>query len=509
MELQTARKYIKTTEKMAEDLSEQSFDCDLLLPDYLPDIAAVLKCITQPVVQNHRLSGDRVMVEGLVKVQLMYLDEERKCVQTFETSQAFGCSFILKETDTIVCVDVNAKSGYTNCRAVSPRRVDIHGTFQVGLTVYGEQERSFLECPLESEYQTREEEVVYSSLVGCKNKVFTINETLELADTIEAHTLLRSSAVPYVTECKAIKNKAIIKGEVVIKNVYSVNEGTGQLGSAENRIPFSQIVDLEGLEEEDGCCCRATMLHYEAHPTQTPIGENKLITVAIKVNVSFYAFRKETVSVLLDLYHTEYLTKTTTLPTKFYCIGHVQNRLETISTSLETPNQDIAMFEDVWSEMESFAEQSDENGKILCIRATVCMLARDSQQCLSFYERPVEWMIPLNDSCDHTDWNIQILKTEMRSTANGYELQAIVAMESCPVFFKTISTVLEMEEEGATESRKRNNEAKDIKVYFAAKGESVWEIGKKSRVSISHICQENEVTADEILKEDTMMILVP
>ncbi len=508
MELQTVKKHIKTTEMMVEEVSEQALDCDLLLPDYLPDIAAVLKCITQPTVQNYQLSGDRVMVEGVVKVQILYLDEDRMSVHTFETLQPFGCSFILKENSHQVSVQLTAKTNYTNCRAISPRRADIHGTFTVKLLMYGEKERFFSDVPSEKAFQTREQQVIFSSLIGSKSKTFTVSETLELANTVEAHTLLRSSAVAYVSECKAIKDKAIIKGEILIKNVYALEGETGKLGSAENTIPFSQIVDLDGMEEESICFCRATVLHCEAHPAQTPVGENKLLSVSVKVNVDFGAFCEEEATVLTDVYHTDFLTKMTVSPMAFCRVCGVENRLETRCTTLDLPDKEIAVFEDVWCDIESVSEVHTEDEKGVHVQVSVCMLGRDTKNCLSFFERSVGFLLEYAEQPYQNKTNVKIYRSEWKRSGEGIELQVTFAVESCSMLVQTLPIVVNIEKDENNTATTKGMLKGCMKLYFASEGESVWEIGKKYRVPVENICEENDVSDDEILNRDTMLVLI-
>ncbi|MBQ6830725.1 MAG: DUF3794 domain-containing protein [Clostridia bacterium] len=510
MELQIAKRCIKAMEILPEEVSEESLDCDLLLPDYLPDIAAIFKCIAEPMVQHHQISGDRVMVEGTTKIQILYSDEERNNVYTFETVQAFGCSFPLKETKDDSFIKFFAQNNVVNCRAISPRRVDIHGTFSVKLIRYAEREKICLELPLEKECQTKVETVPYSRLVGGKSKSFTINETLELADSVEAHTLLRSSAVSHVTECKAIKNKAIVKGEVFLRTIYVMNGESGKIGCSENHIPFSQIVDLEGLEEDHLCFCQTAVSHCEVHPAQTTVGENKLLSVSLKINLELGAFCTENVSVLTDAYRTDCTIKNSMELMEFCAVTTAENRLESASATWELPDTEIEYPEDLWCDIESVSESLRDEGKILAIAATVSMLTRNKNHSLAFYERPIELNVPLQGLAESNQIRINVLKTAWRIQGTFCELTVTLAVEFCTSAIRKIQTVSEMEMmEKENDEGKEKKEKCCAKIYFAEKGESVWEIGKKHRIAIENVCYENNLTADDVLQNDCMIMLTP
>ena len=81
MDFKVMNKAISTNETLFDDFDERPVDCDFVLPDYCPDIAAVLKCTLKPVIQSKQLSGDRMLVDGQANIRVMYLDEARKCVR--------------------------------------------------------------------------------------------------------------------------------------------------------------------------------------------------------------------------------------------------------------------------------------------------------------------------------------------------------------------------------------------------------------------------------------------
>ena len=65
MDFKVISKAIAVCESVFDDFDERPVDCDFVLPDYCPDIAAVLKCTLEPVVQSKQLSGDRISADGL------------------------------------------------------------------------------------------------------------------------------------------------------------------------------------------------------------------------------------------------------------------------------------------------------------------------------------------------------------------------------------------------------------------------------------------------------------
>ena len=124
---------IPVCETILDTSAEQPIDLDFSLPDYCPDIQKILKCQIYPTITEQTIS-DRLDVEGEVLVKLLYLDSGKKAVRCCEYASPFSTSIALKkapENPSSVVTYLNTKVDYVNCRAVSPRKLDIHGAFSI------------------------------------------------------------------------------------------------------------------------------------------------------------------------------------------------------------------------------------------------------------------------------------------------------------------------------------------------------------------------------------------
>ena len=135
MDMKTLTTTAPSSSVLFDGFDERPVDMDFVLPDYDPDIAAVLKCQLTPLVQSQQINGDRVLVDGMATMRVMYLDEARRCVRSCEFSQPFSSSFTVANMVPGACVQVTTKTDYVNCRATSSRRLDVHGAFSVKLRV--------------------------------------------------------------------------------------------------------------------------------------------------------------------------------------------------------------------------------------------------------------------------------------------------------------------------------------------------------------------------------------
>ena len=507
MELQTIDKRIKVIQPIFDDVDERPLDCDFMLPEYLPDIASVLKCIVEPIVQSYQVSGDRVMADGTVLMRLLYLDEERRCVRVFENSQSFTATFTVKEMEGNYRVQLSPKVNYVNCRATGPRRVSIHGAFCVRLKVTGEREETVAQAVDCKDVCTKTRQISYSSPASFAEKVFTVNEVLELEQKHHAESLVRTQATPRITDCRKMEGKAVVKGEISLKTVYVADNTTGRLETSENVILFSQIIDADGLNEIQPSSCKVSMLTYEVHSVQNPNGENNLLSFLAKLSVTLQSYDSGNCTVITDAYHTAYPIRCRTRSIAPLYIS--ENRCEStvIPASVDLPDTGVCKIEDLWCDVLSVDHRKEGGHNYTDVQVLVCMLTRDNKDCLSYYERPTEFAIDQGDG--HGVWNCEVALYRCGYTlAEGcVELQLHVHCCGMVVVSEQYAVIGDMtaDEKSPYVAGEEMNGC-CMKAYFASKGESLWEIAQAQHLPLDLLYRENERCAD-VLTEDTVLLL--
>ena len=131
MEYPTESRFLRAPAAVLDTVAEQLADVDLTLPDYCPDIEKILKCTLIPKLQSKSLSGGQLRVDGSCVVNVLYVESTGKTIRCCEQSVSFSQSFSLRETPENYVVLTKTKPEYINCRALSPRRLVIHGAFSM------------------------------------------------------------------------------------------------------------------------------------------------------------------------------------------------------------------------------------------------------------------------------------------------------------------------------------------------------------------------------------------
>ncbi|MEG1993459.1 MAG: hypothetical protein RR048_00945, partial [Oscillospiraceae bacterium] len=77
MELNTVKKAVITNEGILDTSAEYPLECDIILPDYFPDISQILCCNTQTRVLNKHIQGEKLVIDCITETKIYYTCEEK------------------------------------------------------------------------------------------------------------------------------------------------------------------------------------------------------------------------------------------------------------------------------------------------------------------------------------------------------------------------------------------------------------------------------------------------
>lgn len=250
-ELKLTKDSICITETLLDTAAEQPVELDYSLPDYYPGIFRLLKTSVRPMIQQTRVSGNRLTVDGLCKVNILYIGEDGEKLQNVEQMLPFSRTLELKGESDAPVVRCSCRCYHASGRAVSPRRLDVRGGVSIRVKVTAQKEIPVITAASGNGIQLHTRTAEVCGRRRSAMKPFSVSEELEIPQSkppfgslVSSRTAVRSE------EIKIIANKVICRGEMVCHILY-LPEGGGCPETMEYTIPISQIADLPGVDEDD------------------------------------------------------------------------------------------------------------------------------------------------------------------------------------------------------------------------------------------------------------------
>lgn len=505
MSLQVIDKDIPVSVSLMDHTNEHPVDSSFVLPDYCADIAAVLKCMMVPVIQSKQVTTDRLMVDGSVVIRVLYLDEGRQCIRVCEFGQPFTSTFELPPEATDAHIRLTAKTDYVNCRATSPRRLDIHGAFTVKLSMTAPGSVPTIADLTGDGVYTRKQPIAYTVPVGGAEKTFTINEMMELGEgKPPGESIIRCEIHPILTDFKPLVNKAILKGNLAMKTLYLVDSEQGLTETVEHDIPFSQIVDVDGLNEEWEVDADLQVQSNEVGLSVNHSGDSSLLSVNVKLQADIRCYQTGTAEVVTDAYSTRCPLSIQTKPLEVFQLVGIRRDTPVFRDTFDLPTDNIREIIDIWCDVDTAPARFDPQTGNVEGRMMICMLVRDNNNEIAYYERVDNLSLPVEDSCDNMTVTLGVNRvTYNMLPSKQVQIQVeLVMRRQCYVMGsgKVVAEVFEDENAAFPEEKAA------LKIYYANRGESLWEIAKSCHTSMQAIMEENNLQSD-VLEENTMLLV--
>ncbi len=484
--------------------TECPLDADFLLPEYCADIAAVMKCLVKPVVLSRQWSGDNLLVDGQSVIRVLYLDEQRKNVRSFECVQPFSCTLKVEEGFGSVLPQVKVRVNYLNCRAVGPRRLDIHGALTVSGCTHTSKPLPVVSDIRGAGVHTRKETVFCSEWVDMAEKNFSIGEVVDIgANRPAAQNIIRTACTPLITDVRQLTDKVIVKGNVHLHTLYTVSEEEGTTAAATHQFPFSQIVDMVGMDENMVCVPQVECPQYDVQVTADPNGMGTLLAVNVKLCVRLEAARAREISVVTDAYTERFPVKNETVKLCAEPLTFSRIRDFSLKEVLELPSADVSEVIDLWCDVTSTTQRMEADHGYIDGHLQIAMLARHKDGTVAYYEHTGEFTLQTDDHCHRMTATVVLPQVDYSVVGNTVEIRMEPTVYCCG--WGCYETAAITQFEPLAEPYPAENVA--LRLCRVKKGEHVWEIAKSSHTDMHTILAENALES-EIIPRD-MMLMVP
>ncbi len=509
MDLKVLRQDVCQNKTVFNRSAEQSIDIEFVLPDYYPPVNKVLKCKTMPRITACAINGQTLTSEGTLNILLMYVSSENE-VCSYEHILNFSKSFEL-DNDYSDCIPrCHAQEEYMNCRLVNERKVELHGALGITAKVRKKHTEKVI-CDIDGGNVVVNRGIApATSLIGMAEKYLNIEEDLELGNGQPSiRYLLRYDAKAFNVDCKIISGKIVAKGEMSVMVLYCAQDNSTPQ-TLRSSIPFSQIIDIDSLNEECECECYVDIAGLEIKPRTSVTGETRNLSVCAKLRFTANATCNNDVPVIYDAFSTKYKSDITLNDMTFEKILKTVNDKFISKSNIDLNVRGINSVIDLWCEpsVNSCSLRDEEikaNGEM-----RVCMIITDKDDNPLYLERSFEFEYchPFKNGDDSIFCKAKVAVSKTSFTIlnnNCLEVTAEVAVSITVVNKIKVSLVTDAKID--EEQKKENYRDCAMIIYYASEGERVWDIARKYNSSPDEISEINSIEGESI--SDTKPLLIP
>lgn len=475
--------------------AEHTVDCDVTLPEYMPDVVRVLRCCLAPSVASQQISGDRIMTECDCTASVIYICEQGK-IHCFEQTEHFGKQLEFNG-EYQESVTVSAKTEFVNYRVGSSRKIEIHGAVTVTAAGLQKTQREIISGAEGDGMTVRAQNLNVCTLSSFAGKTFSVSETCEINSNEKIQSVLSVNHFIRTDEAKAIHGKLFVRGELIVRTVCLTEDS--DVRCFENSVAVNQIVDVPDIVEENIIQTDINATSVSVRPRLEQSGDRGLLDVEATLYIAVRAYDTRELTLVRDAYSTKYETenelRTVSINTsceRMYDTFLCRESVDVSSVGI----QKVLSFE--CSNILSNVSVAD--GSILVSGSiTADCIFEDSNNDINYVTRqiPFEYKHPsIFENVSSSSISASVSAYNYALGTNGALDVRIEIVINGLVFSGT-------EEKAVTEITLDKSKCKSVKtasltVYFADENESVWDIARHYNTTVEAILRENRMQNEEI-----------
>lgn len=508
MEQKCLKTSVYVNDTVLTDSLEQAIDVDFSLPDYCPDISKIFKCQAVPRISSKGINGKTVTIDGAVTITLLYSDKDGNLC-SYEYIYPFSKSLELEKECDRANICCRAKKEYINCRAVTGRKVDIHGAIGIYIKIFKRKNADivsdFDDCNIELLRGIAPATVP----MGYAEKYLNIEDEIRIGSSQpQIRNILRCDANSCVKETKVINDKAVVKGEMAVSILYC-GEGSQAPQCVKAVIPFSQIVDVEGITETCLCDTKSEIAALEVKPRVSASGETKSFSINAKILLTCEAYCGNEVAVVLDAFSRKYKADIKRNNVTFEKITYNVRENHLCKKNIEL-EENITSVIDLWSNIQSYSTRFENCNMMINGVLVAGMIVCDENGNAIYCEKPIDFEYKYPVNCEigipHCEPQLEIISCSYNITSsNALEVRIELGINAAIYEKKAMSLISDMSLDESNPIERKGKAA--MKVYFAEENENVWDIARNNNASVEEIMHINNLSEDRLTAGK--MILIP
>ena len=511
MDFSITRQPVCINEVVYDGQAEQGVEFDYILPDYYPDIFSIVKCTLKPKISSYNLSGDKLICDGVVCISVLYLSENSSNLSCVEHRYTYSKTIDLPKICEDAAITITPKTDYCTCRAVSGRRIDVRGAVSFKIKVVSGKTTDIITDAEGCGVQLRKTPVFYCGNKVSVQKQYVAREEIE-TDEIKGNVknIISTDAICVVNECKVVSDKVVLKGEAKVKAVYTYEDDENtEFGVIEADIPLSQIVDAEGISERHICYAQFRALSCDLVVKQRNENGGTVFGCELTIESSVNASAEETIYPVTDMYSVDYESDFTSMQLKTETNPRYISQQLTLRESVfcsDAPPESVIDCSCELSNIVCKGKSTDE--LLICGQASYTCIVKKENGVPAFIEKtsPFELTVPVSSLTEESiiDPYLQVTSVSYSLDSEGnIDVRATVFVQGCLFQNITVDIIKDMTVDESKAKDKQNDYL--LKLYFAEKDESVWDIAKRYNTSASAILLENGMEEGD--KADGMLLI--
>ncbi len=508
--MELIRNTLKTENRYFSGNQRTLVENDAVVPQNKPDIGKILQVDASSHILSSEVKNDRVINSGKVDFCILYMPEKGSgCIKSMHCTCDFTDVKEISGVDENMISVAECETESVSFRVVNGRKVNVKAEILTKIKVYSFNEQEVV-CNVENHsLELKCDEVSYISFDKTVNRKFSVSDIIAIPVSEPlAEDVVKVNVSVDSFSAKPINNKVVLKGTLTASVVYAVS-GENELNVFSSEIPFTEVVEAEGLEENMKSSVALSPMFVEYDIKGDDAGNINAVNLKADINAKIRGIREEKQSLISDGYSTDKNAELVKEKVKISSVAESVSKQIALKEVLYTEGDAPSISKVYNTQCDVFLDEISADSSGITISATaeiyVLYISQDNELPVNNLHKEVKINEKIKCSNINSesvcDIDLSALKVSCSQVnENSVEVSVNIGAEGIVYDEKIISPVTDVSLSEATEKKP------SLTIYFADEGEDVWNIAKKYGASVEVIKELNKLS-DNKAKKGTRLII--
>lgn len=518
MSLELVKEAVRLNQPIGEDSTQTIVENDIIVPDIKPDIVRILLLDGDAFINSAEAASDKLMIDGTVRYKILYVsDDPEQPVKSINTNSGFRYSMDIPNARQGMQSRVKCDIEHMEYEILNSRKVNVKAIVSLnGIVTTQLEQLVSRDFEGAEDVQVLKNNINVNSYIGNNSSDCPVRETLEMpAGKPAIREILRNDVKVTGKDIKLAENKVVAKGELNVSTLYIGDDEMRSIQYMEHEIPFSQFIDLPGVDENSFCNADYEIRDLSFEPEEDADGELRQLKSEVLLNIYAECFGKKDIDLVEDAYSPSARMSLEKEQLKMEeLVAESKNQVtlkEIVDIGVDSP--DIQEIFNVLGKL-SLSGSEVSNDRIVLEGVVACnilYLANNEEQPVFCTDRE----IPFKQTLDvkgvkpgmglDIEMDIENYSYSMVSTKE-VEVRFVLGLLSRVSNQITIPVISKVVEQPLDDKRLMSQPS--IIIYFTQQGDTLWKIAKKYSTTMDEIKKGNEFANSDILPAGEQ-ILIP
>ena len=490
--------HLLSTAKMADVNSEHPVETEILLADYDAPVFKIVKTTMEHLVTQKYIMQNKLTVEGFIKLSVYYQPPQAEKISVVTQKVPFQKQLELPAADyDISFVTVGGQSQYVNTRPQNSTRIDVRGAYMFTFKVFAQQKVSAVTTIAGSSVCCDSGEISHFCLAGQNIRQFSVENEVTLPETL--HKILRVQTRSQPPAIAVYQDKITAKGEISADIFYTVTDSE-DIKKHTQVFPYNQIIDIKGIKENHVACTDISVCSFSVGQNQ----DSKKYMASITIQIDATAFSRQQVIAVNDAFSRCYEYEKQ--QQEMLCDTNMYHIDKNIALQIrENIGADYSV-RDIIFEIAPLKNYYEINKSTVKAKVTANIIAVNSQNEYECFARTEDVVLDWLENCSQYDEICLKLTADnctYTHTGGNLQINAAISVQGFVIEKRSFNLLRSFEEN--TDKPVTNGE-EALVVYYAQKGERVFDIAKNHNASPADIMEENNL-AGGVLQANQMLFI--